>query len=96
MDNNFEMENILNVEDENGNLIGVEVLDIFTIPEYPDKQYIMYSKGETVDEENEKVYVSIIDDSGESAELLDIEDENEWNKVQEYINKVSSEGDINA
>lgn len=96
MDNSLEMENILNVEDENGNIIGVEVLDIFTLPEYPEKQYIMYSKGEVVDEENEKVYVSIIDDSGESAELLNIEDENEWNKVQEYINKVPSEDGHNA
>ena len=96
MDNSLEMENILNVEDENGNVIGVEVLDIFTLPEYPEKQYIMYSKGEVVDEENEKVYVSIIDDSGESAELLNIEDENEWNKVQEYINKVPSEDGHNA
>ena len=39
---------IINVIDENGNNIEIEVLDIFSIKEYPNKEYIMYTKNKGV------------------------------------------------
>lgn len=66
--------------------IEVEVLDIFNVIGYEDKDYIMYTLGEKVDEENEKVYISILKDHGNNnSELVSIVDEQEWEAVQKAI-----------
>lgn len=66
--------------------IEVEVLDIFNVIGYEDKDYIMYTLGEKVDEENEKVYISILKDRGNNNfELVSIVDEQEWEAVQKAI-----------
>ena len=66
--------------------IEVEVLDIFNVIGYEDKDYIMYTLGEKVDEENEKVYISILKDHGNNNfELVSIADEQEWEAVQKAI-----------
>ncbi len=66
--------------------IEVEVLDIFNVIGYEDKDYIMYTLGEKVDEENEKVYISILKDHGNNNfELVSIVDEQEWEAVQKAI-----------
>lgn len=66
--------------------LEVEVLDIFNVIGYEDKDYIMYTLGEKVDEENEKVYISILKDHGNNNfELVSIVDEQEWEAVQKAI-----------
>ena len=66
--------------------IEVEVLDICNVIGYEDKDYIMYTLGEKVDEENEKVYISILKDHGNNNfELVSIVDEQEWEAVQKAI-----------
>ena len=66
--------------------IEVEVLDIFNVIGYEDKDYIMYTLWEKVDEENEKVYISILKDYGNNNfELVSIVDEQEWEAVQKAI-----------
>ena len=76
---------MLNITDENGNEVQVEVLDIFSLEAYPGKEYILYTKGE-VEGDMEKTYVSILQETDTEAILSTIEDENEFNAVQDYIN----------
>ena len=80
----MEEERFITVTDENNQEIKIEVLDIFTVKEYPDKEYILYSKGE-IEGENERTYVAIIKESEEEFELNAIEDEKEWAIVQKQI-----------
>ena len=62
--------------------IEVEVLDIFNVVGYEGKDYIMYTLGEKIDEENEKVYISILNDKGDNNfELVGITDDKEWDMV---------------
>lgn len=78
-------ERMITIVDENNQEVNVEVLDIFTIDEYPGKEYILYTKGE---EEGDfvKTYISILQETDTTADLVAIEDENEFNAVQNFIN----------
>ena len=84
--------NILNVIDENGEEVEIFIIDIFSLDEYPGKEYILYTKGE---EEGEyvKSYVSILNETEDSADIIAIEDEEELNKVKNEINNRMSEGE---
>ena len=73
------------VTDENNNQVEIEVLDIFTVDSYPDKEYILYTKNE-IEGEYVKTYVSILQETETSVTLLGIEDETEFAAVQEKIN----------
>lgn len=78
-------ERTLTVLDENNQETTIEVLDIFSIDKYPGKEYILYTKGE---EEGDfiKTYISILQETETTADLVAIEDENEFNAVQDFIN----------
>lgn len=74
--------------------LEVEVLDIFNVVGYEGKDYIMYTLGEKVDEENEKVYVSILNEKDDNTfELVSITDEKEWNMVEKAIQEEITYGD---
>jgi hypothetical protein len=75
---------------ENGEPVEIEVLDIFKLDNYPEKDYILYTKGET-DGEFEKTYVSIIVDTEEEVIFEAIEDEEELKAAETYIYSVSEE-----
>lgn len=77
--------------------IEVEVLDIFNVVGYEGKDYIMYTLGEKINEENEKVYISILNDRGNNTfELLEISDEKEWEAVQQAIQEeIAHEDEMN-
>lgn len=75
---------------ENGQPVEVEVLDIFKLEQYPDKDYILYTKGET-DGEYETTYCSIIVDNEDEVVLTAIEDEEELKAAQDYIYSVAEE-----
>jgi len=76
---------MIHVVDENGRNIEVEVLDIFEVEGY-DNEYIMYTKGEQVDKDNERVYISILQENDdESFTFKDISDDKEWDEVQSAI-----------
>ena len=54
----------------------------------------MYSLGEEVDEENEKVYISILKEtSPDSFELQGITDDKEWDAVEKALEEELSELD---
>lgn len=75
----------------------VEVLDIFNVVGYEEKDYIMYTLGEKINEENERVYISILNDKGNNTfELLGISDEKEWEAVQQAIQEeIAHEDEMN-
>ena len=74
--------------------IEVEVLDIFNVVGYEGKDYIMYTLGEKIDEENEKVYISILNDKGDNNfELVGITDDKEWDMVEKAILEEITYGD---
>ena len=85
-DNNVNA-NFITVTAENGQKFQAEVLDIFKINGYEDKDYILYSFGESVDQDNEKVYVSILQQDGDTYNLKEISDSVEWNAVQEAVSE---------
>ena len=74
--------------------IEVEVLDIFNVVGYEGKDYIMYTLGEKVDEDNEKVYISILNEKDDNTfELLSITDEKELDMVEKAIEEEITYGD---
>lgn len=77
---------IINVIDENGNNIEIEVLDIFSIKEYPNKEYIMYTKNE-VEGDYVKTYISILKENQDEAVLDEIVDDEEFNLIKTKIEK---------
>ena len=75
----------------------VEDLDIFNVVGYEGKDYIMYTLGEKINEDNERVYISILNDKGNNTfELLGISDEKEWEAVQQAIQEeIAHEDEMN-
>lgn len=82
----------LTVYDENNNEVKVEVLDIFTLEAYPNKEYILYTKNET-EGEYIKTYVSIIKKAENQYIFESIDDQQEFDAVQDYINSSVEEGE---
>lgn len=90
-------ENKITITTPDNKEIEVEVLDIFNVVGYEGKDYIMYTLGEKINEENEKVYISILNDRGNNTfELLGISDEKEWEAVQQAIQEeIAHEDEMN-
>ena len=90
-------ENKITITTPDNKEIEVEVLDIFNVVGYEGKDYIMYTLGEKINEENEKVYISILNDKGNNTfELLGISDEKEWEAVQQAIQEeIAHEDEMN-
>ena len=90
-------ENKITITTPDNKEIEVEVLDIFNVVAYEGKDYIMYTLGEKINEENEKVYISILNDRGNNTfELLEISDEKEWEAVQQAIQEeIAHEDEMN-
>ncbi len=81
------MENELIVSGENGIKYTIKVIDIFTVDEYPDKEYIVYTFEEPVDAEQIKAYISILKETETDFSLLGISDKDEWEIVLNAFNK---------
>ena len=77
--------NKIKVTNPENQTFEVEVLDIFTVTGYEDKDYILYSLGEEIDADNEQAYVSILKQEGDNYSLVEIHDEKEWETVQKAI-----------
>ncbi len=90
MNNNDNKKAYITVTAANGQQFQAEVIDIFKVKGYEDKDYVLYSFGETVDNDNEKVYVSILESVGDNYNLKEISDPNEWNTVQEAVSEGST------
>lgn len=85
------MDNYIKIVDENGNSYMVEVIDIFEVEDYPGKEYIIYTMGKDVDNENIEAYVSILKNENDTFTLLNIENDEEWKIVSDAINEMEDE-----
>lgn len=87
------MNNFIDVVTPEGEEKKAEVLDIFTVEGYEDKDYILYTFGKEVDENNIEVFVSVLRKDGDVFNLENIEDETEWEEVQQAIDEA---GEVNG
>lgn len=76
------MGNELVISGENGIKYTIKVIDIFTVEEYPNKEYIAYTFEEAIDEENIKAYISILKENETDFSLYGISDKEEWEIVK--------------
>ena len=84
------MDNNINVIDTDGAISQVEVLDVFNVVGYDDKEYIMYTKNKEIDEDNVEVFVSILSKNNDEYSLLNIDDDKEWEMVQKAIEEMGA------
>ena len=87
------MDNKITIYNQLGEAEEVEVLDIFQLEEYGDKEYILYTKNKEVDENNIEVFVSILEEKDEHFELKLIEDKEELDKVKQVVAELGEEVD---
>ena len=85
MNMNNETDNHIVVTDDDGKKYRAEVFDIFQVEGYGESNYIVYSFGEAVDNDNERVYISKIIESGDNFNLVEISDDTEWDAVNKAI-----------
>ena len=89
------MNDYIDAQLDDGRKVKIEVINIFSLEKYPDKDYIMYSMGEIVDGDNEKVYISILRGEDTAFYLDNIKDDVEWQDVQNAIKNFEREnGDV--
>ena len=83
------MNNVINVIGEDGTDFEVEVLDIFQVKGYDNKDYILYTRNKEINN-NIEVYISILQEKDGEYKLLNIEDEKEWETVQRAVDEMGS------
>ena len=83
------MDNIIELTTTEGNKIEVEVLEIFSVAGYEDKEYILYTQNKEADTENVQAYVSILEQKENGDyHLTNIKDEEEFKLVQKAIEEM--------
>lgn len=85
------MDNIITVIAENNQQIKIEVLDIFSVVGYENKDYILYTQNQEVDNDNIKVYISILENKDGNYSLTAITDDKEWIEVQKAVQEMEDE-----
>lgn len=82
------MDNKIKIKDEDGREYVVDVIDIFNVEGYEGKEYIAYTLGREIDQNNLEVYVSILKQDGKNYSLDYIEDKREWEMVQRAMDEM--------
>ena len=82
------MNNYIKVIGQDGIEKEVEVIDIFNVTDYDDKEYILYTENKKLDNNNVEVYVSILRKENGIFNLDDIVDAEEWDTVQKAIDEM--------
>jgi uncharacterized protein YrzB (UPF0473 family) len=95
-DMQFEEPEIIYIPDEEGNEEEFEVIMKFEVDD-SDQKYMMVvplnAEGESDDEEADEVYAFRYEEDGDDLKLFTIEDEEEWNMVEETFNTLLGELD---
>ena len=81
-------ENFVELADENGEITKCEVYDVV---DYEGKTYAMLLPVENSDEEDPELIVLEYVEEGEDAYFINIEDEDEFNRVCEYIETLADD-----
>ena len=82
------MDNIITITTVDGKQTKLEVIDIFSVVGYEDKDYILYTQNIEVDKDNIKAYVSILEENDGVYSLKEIEDEKEFEDVQAALKEM--------
>ncbi len=80
-------ENIIEITDEDGDVIKCELYDIV---EFEGKQYALLLEADS-DEEEPEVVLMRYTEEGEDVYFETIDDDDEFNKVQDYIESLEEE-----
>ncbi len=82
-----EIDNIIEITDDDGTVIKCELYDII---EFAGKQYALLTESESADEEPELVLMRYTEE-GEESYFETIDDDDEFEKVSEYIENLDTE-----
>lgn len=85
------MDNIITVIAENNEQVKIEVLDIFSVVGYENKDYILYTQNQEVDNDNIKAYISILENKDGNYSLTAITDDKEWIEAQKAVQEMEDE-----
>ncbi|MBH5317081.1 DUF1292 domain-containing protein [Paenibacillus sp. GSMTC-2017] len=86
----FEEPEIIYIPDEEGNEEEFEVIMKFEVDD-SDKKYMMVVPLIGADDEEDEVYAFRYEEEGDDLKLYTIEDEEEWNMVEETFNTLLGE-----
>lgn len=89
-DMQFEEPEIIYIPDEDGNEEEFEVIMKFEV-DGSDQKYMMVVPCSVEDEETDEVYAFRYEEDGDDLKLYTIEDEEEWNMVEETFNTLLGE-----
>jgi uncharacterized protein YrzB (UPF0473 family) len=89
-DANMEEPELIYIPDEEGNEEEFEVIMKFEVDD-SDKKYMMVVPVESESEDEDEVYAFRYEEDGDDLKLFTIEDEEEWNMVEETFNTLLSE-----
>lgn len=87
------MDNKIKVTTESGQVLELEVLDIFSVAGYEGKDYILYTQGEETPNHDIKTYVSILENIDGNYSLKEITNPEELTLVHQAIEEAISMGD---
>ncbi len=82
-----ENENLIEITDDDGTVIKCELCDII---EFEDKQYALLIESDSDEEEPEVVLMRYLEE-GEESYFETIDDDDEFERVSEYIESLDSE-----
>jgi uncharacterized protein YrzB (UPF0473 family) len=87
----FTMERkLIQIEEANGNLVDAELIT-YLVDDENQKQYIVYSKGETSGNDGDEViYISRIINSSGTLKIEEIIDDTEWQGVQKLLKMIAN------
>lgn len=88
--NGEEQPEIIYIPDEEGNEEEFEVIMKFEV-DGSDKKYMMLVPVDSENEESEEVYAFRYEEDGDDLQLFTIDDEEEWNIVEETFNTLMDE-----
>ncbi|GFN33572.1 DUF1292 domain-containing protein [Paenibacillus xylaniclasticus] len=91
-ENQFEEPEIIYIPDEEGNEEEFEVIMKFEV-DGSEHKYMMVVPLESSNEEEDEVYAFRYEEDGDDLKLYTIEDEEEWNIVEETFNTLLGELD---
>lgn len=89
------LDEFLIVKTADGKEWQIMVLDTFSVDLYPKKEYIAYTFGEEVDNDNIKSYISILNENDDYFTLEEITNSDEQNIVKEaYTNMILESSEV--
>ncbi len=83
-----EEKKIMSIVKEDGSIDEVEVVIAFEFKDTK-REYVVYTKNEKDENGNVTVYVSYVDRTNGTPQLLGVENEEEWNRVKDVLRKLS-------